>query len=295
MAAAFEAAAWSRIDLPPIMNQFAMPGVCLRISLTWSTTARVRDLRRGVGELHADDRVTLILRGMNPVGSRLNHQPVTGDEAGEEEHHRHDVPDRAADDRGVGRLATVVDRVEGAVEEVLPRGRRPQIDCALRRLERHGVDRADERGRGDRQGKLPVELAGDPAEERGRQEHGHEDQRDTDDRPDHLGHGLDRRLFWVHLAAVDMMDGVFDDHDGVVDDDADRQDQPEKSEHVDREAEGGHGRESADDGHGHGRRGNQHGPPILQEDQDHDQDEHAGFKQRLVDFVDRLIDEIGRD
>ena len=46
--------------------------------------------------------------------------------------------------------------------------------------------------------------------------------------------------------------------------------------------------ERADDGDRHGRRRHQHGAPVLQEDQDHDEHQHAGLDQRLVDLVDRL-------
>ena len=50
---------------------------------------------------------------------------------------------------------------------------------ALGRLERQGVDRADERRGRDGQGELAVQLAGDAAQERGRQEHRHQHQRDA--------------------------------------------------------------------------------------------------------------------
>ena len=38
-------------------------------------------------------------------------------------------------------------------------------------------------------------------------------------------------------ALLDVVGGVLDDHDGVVHDDADRQDQPEQRQQVDREPE----------------------------------------------------------
>ena len=56
----------------------------------------------------------------------------------------------------------------------------------------------------------------------------------------------------------------------------------------------GHRGEGADDRHRHGRRRDQHGPPVLEEHQDHDQHQHAGLEQRLVDLVDRLLDELRR-
>ena len=95
----------------------------------------------------------------------------------------------------------------------------------------------------------------------------------------------------VGQPLVDVVRGVLDDHDGVVDDDADGQDEAEESEHVDREPERGHRGEGADDRHRHGRRRDQHGPPVLEEDQDDDEDEDAGLEQGLVDLVDRLLDE----
>ena len=42
IAAALEAIVPSRIEMPPIRNQLATPGVFLRIAFTLSTTARVR-------------------------------------------------------------------------------------------------------------------------------------------------------------------------------------------------------------------------------------------------------------
>ncbi len=95
----------------------------------------------------------------------------------------------------------------------------------------------------------------------------------------------------VQASAIDVVRGVLDDHDRVVNHDADRQDQAEHGEHVDRKAERRHGRESTDDGHGNGRRGNEHGPPVLEKQKNDHQDQQPGLEQRLVDFADRLIDE----
>ena len=64
-------------------------------------------------------------------------------------------------------------------------------------------------------------------------------------------------------------------------------------EHVDGEAERRHRGERADDRDGHGGRRHQHRAPVLEEHQDHDQHQHAGLDQRLVDLVDRLSTNIG--
>ncbi len=90
---------------------------------------------------------------------------------------------------------------------------------------------------------------------------------------------------------VDVVGGVLDDHDGVVDHDPDGQDQAEEGEQVDRETEREHGGEGADDRDRDGRGRDEGGPPVLEEDQDHDQDEDAGLEEGLVDLVDRLADE----
>ena len=70
-------------------------------------------------------------------------------------------------------------------------------------------------------------------------------------------------------------------------------DDPEQRAEVDAEAERGHGGEGADDGDRHGGRRHQHGAPVLQEDQDHHQNEEAGLEQRLVDLIDRFLHEFG--
>ena len=60
---------------------------------------------------------------------------------------------------------------------------------------------------------------------------------------------------------------------------------------VDREAKRPHGGEGADDRHRHRGRRHQHGAPVLQEHQDDDEHQDGGFEQRLVDLVDRGLDE----
>ena len=65
----------------------------------------------------------------------------------------------------------------------------------------------------------------------------------------------------------------------------------EQRRQVDGEAERRHRGEGADDGHRDGGRRHQRGAPVLQEHQDHDQHQDAGLEQRLVDLVDRGLDE----
>jgi hypothetical protein len=96
---------------------------------------------------------------------------------------------------------------------------------------------------------------------------------------------------WPAHAALDIVRGALDHHDRVVDDDADRQHDREQRREVNGEAERPHGGESANDGDRHGRRRHQHGAPVLQEHQDHDQHQHRRLDQRAIDLVDRGVDE----
>ncbi len=91
--------------------------------------------------------------------------------------------------------------------------------------------------------------------------------------------------------AFDMRGRALDDHDRVVDHDADREDDREQGGEVDREAERVHRREGADDRHRHRRRRHEHRPPVLQEHQDHDEHQQGGFDQRAIDLVDRRLHE----
>ena len=86
---------------------------------------------------------------------------------------------------------------------------------------------------------------------------------------------------------------VLHHHDGVVDDDADGQDQAEQGEVVQGEMRREHHREGADQGHRNGDDRDQSRPPALQEDDHHDHHEHQGLEQGLVDLVDGLADVLG--
>ena len=76
-------------------------------------------------------------------------------------------------------------------------------------------------------------------------------------------------------AVLDVVLDVLHDHDGVVDDDADRQHQAEEREVVEREAQRRHHGERADDAHRNVDQRQERGPPGLEEEDDHDRDEDA--------------------
>ena len=88
-------------------------------------------------------------------------------------------------------------------------------------------------------------------------------------------HGQKRGRARRH-ALFDVMFDRLDDDDGIVDDDADGEDQAEQGQVVDTEAHDLHDREGADDGHGYRDQRNHRRPPVLQEDQDDDGHEDDG-------------------
>ncbi len=203
------------------------------------------------------------------------------------------MTDEEADDRRIQSLKPAIDGVEGPHEDVATGRGGSEVGGALSRLEGDGVDGADDRGGGDREGELPVKLAGDAAEEGARDEDGHEDEGDADDRAEYLAHRLDRGGLGVGAIVVDVVGGVLDDHDGIIDDDADGEDQAEEGQEVDGEAQRGHADEGAEDRDGHGRGGDEHGAPVLEKHEDHDEHEDAGLEEGLVNLVDGVIDELG--
>ncbi len=68
------------------------------------------------------------------------------------------MPDHPANHRHIDVLKELIHPIEAPVEEVLPSRGRSQPQGALRGLQRHGVNRTDQRRGRDRQRKLPVEL-----------------------------------------------------------------------------------------------------------------------------------------
>ena len=283
-------AAPSRNEKPPIDRTLATPGVSWRISLIVVHHRGGPLQRGGVGQIQDGQGVALVLDGQE-AGRQVRVAPDgRADQQRERGHGQQRPADQVADDPGVEPLDVVVDVVEAAEEDVLPPRHGPQVRRRLGGLERQGVDGADDRRGGDGHGELAVELAGDPAHERHGDEDGHQHQGDPDDRAGHLRHRLDRRLAGRH-PLLDVVGGVLDDDDRVVDHDADGQHQAEERQQVHGVAQRGQRGEGADDRHRDGRRRDQDAAPVLQEDQDDDEHQHAGLDQRLVDLVDRLLDE----
>ena len=102
-------------------------------------------------------------------------------------------------------------------------------------------------------------------------------------------------MAWCGLvvAFLDVALDVFDDDDGVVDDEAGGERDAEERERVDGEAEDPDEGEGADEGDGDGDGGDEGGAPVLQEEEDDDDDDDDGFDEGLDDFVNRGADDSG--
>ena len=117
-------------------------------------------------------------------------------------------------------------------------------------------------------------------------------QRDGDDRRGDLGHGAFGRLAGRQLRMLlHHPFDVFHHHDGVVDDDADRQHDGEQRHRVGRIADGQERDERADQADRHCKRRNQGGANAAEEKEDHDDDEDEGLDQGLLHLVDGVGDE----
>ena len=245
----------------------------------------------GVG--HLDDRhhVALVFGG-DESGGGFDEAPDGGggEEEGDTEHEFASV-DEDANESTVSIFDGLVGGVEGAGEEIFSFGvvDGAEPEGALGGFEGGGVDAAEDGGDGDDEGELAIHLASDTGEKSGGEKDGDEDEGDADDGAEEFVHGGDGGFFG-RFAVFDVFGGAFDDHDGVIDHDADGEDDGEEGEGIDGEAEGGHACESADDGHGDRGGGDESGAPILEENHDHEEDEEPSFQEGFVDFVDGFAD-----
>jgi len=127
--------------------------------------------RSALGQLDTGDDVALVLD--RDEAGRQGRKPPDRERAKAQAERGGDqaVPDQARHEARVAALGGLVEAVEAAEEEIAALRRRAQPQGALRGLQGGGVDRADQRGRGHHQGELAVQLARDPRQEGGRQEH----------------------------------------------------------------------------------------------------------------------------
>ena len=216
-----------------------------------------------------------------------------------DEHGQGASGDDPAQDRGI----TAGDLLDAAVEEVQEHGQRPapshvggvglEEHGAEDRRERQGHDAGEDDGHGHGEAELAVEDADRPGHEGHRDEdrrhhHGDGDDRAADLLHDLLGRPIGREVLLGHLGVHGL-----DDDDGVVDHDADGQDQGEEGDQVDREAEQEHEEEGADEGDGDGEGRDEGGSPVAEEEEDDEGDQDEGLEEGVEDLLDGGFQEGG--
>ncbi|KWT85151.1 hypothetical protein APY03_3954 [Variovorax sp. WDL1] len=277
----------------------------LRHDVAHAADHLVRAVQRGaVGQLGKADQVLLVLARHEAVGHGLEQAEGQADQREVQRHHQRLARQHPAHAAAVGLRAAMEEPVEateepseGAVHAAGQRilGRIVALEQQRRecRRQRQRVDGRDHGGDRDGHRELPIELAGEPADEGQRNEHGHQRERDGDDGPGHFPHRTVGGIAW-RQARLDVALHVLHHHDGVVHHDADGQHQPEKRERIDREAQQVQHREGADDGHRHRQQRNDGSAPGLQEQDDHQHDQRDGFEQCVHHGIDGGAHELRR-
>ena len=264
-----------------------------------------RALQRGrIGQLRKGDDIVLVLGGHETIGHAQEAQCTQPQHAGI--HHQRDAghAQDAADAAAIGRRGTIKETIErpedparaafkDAADDVLLFAVWLEQRSGQRRRQRQRVERGDQRGDRDGDGELAIELAGEAAQEGDGNEHRGEHQRDRDDGPADLVHGLEGGIA-RREARGDVALDVLDHDDGVIDHDADGQHQPEQRQRVDGKASQVQHGEGAHNGHRHGGQRNDGGAPVLQEQHHHQHDQDQRLDQRLDDGLDRVAHEVGR-
>ncbi len=123
-----------------------------------------------------------------------------------------------------------------------------------------------------------VEPSSDAGDEGCRYKHRGENQGNGDDGTGEFFHRLPSGIFWSK-TLLDMALYAFDDNDGVIYDEADRQDQPEHRKRVDREAKEREENKRTYQRDGNGQQRDQCSAPVLQKKVDHQDHQNDGNQQ----------------
>ena len=256
-----------------------------------------------VGELRESDEIAFILRGNEARRNASEATDGESDETGVDEQSdeagAHGVTDEFAVAVGRSVEKAIEDFEEPAEGEINAAGE--DVFLGLARLEEESgesgaeserVERGDDGGDGDGEGKLFVELAGETDDEGGGNEDGGEDESDSDDGAADFGHstlGGDVRL----VAEFDVALDVFDYDDGVVYDDTYGENETEEREGVQREAERQHDGKRADERNGESEKRNDGSAPGLEENEDDKNNEDERFNEGVADSANGFANEDG--
>ena len=170
---------------------------------------------------------------------------------------------------------------------------RLQQQSRHRRRERQRYRQRDRCRGGDGDRELLEEGTLQSGDESGRQEDADEHERNREQGAADFVHRLVRGFLGRH-ALFDVALDVLDDDDGVVDHDADGENQAKQRQRVERDPHQAHDEECADERDGNGEDRDDRCAPRLQE-QNHDEDhEHERFSQRVDHGVNRELNKLRR-
>ena len=165
--------------------------------------------------------------------------------------------------------------------------------CAERRRQSQGHEGREADRYGNRQGELFIEDARHAAEEGNRHEYGRKDDSDGDNRALYFVHGafrrIDRRQAFFHM----LLD-VLDDDDSIIDDQADGQYHGEQCQCIDRKVKNQERTKRTNKRYRYSEQRDNRCAPVLQEDENNENDEQQGFNERLQNFLDGGTDVIRR-
>ena len=262
-----------------------------------------RQGRAGLQLDHPDQKALILLR--NEAGGRVGQAPAGHrQEAGIGNQHHDQHPQEACDQQGIFLRNPVKTGIEGTREDA-DRGQpgrtrlvvfilvRLQHQRAEGRRQGQRHDQRDQRGRGNGDGKLAIENPRNARNESRRNEDRDQDERHGDQGTGHFRHGFPGRLAGAAALAHQAFDILHHD-DGVIDHDADGQDQGEKRQGVDREAQCQLHREHTHDRHRNGHDRDEGGAPVLQEDHNDQHDQEDRLDQRVLHGGHGFLDEFGR-
>ena len=250
--------------------------------------------RRPLGQLQFDGEVALVFLRHETLRHEPVHQPDADQHDAEGGEHAARMFQRPLDHAAVKLVARRQGEVDAAEKAVfLPLAFGTQKKRAHHGAERQRHDGRDDHRHGDGDGELAVELTRNARKETHRDKHGAQYQRHGDQRPAQVGHRLFSSLIGREVLLVHDAVDILHDDDGVVDHDADGEDEPQQRQHVERKPENEHHAEGTDQRDGHGDDRDDRGAPALQREEDHEDHQQQRFEQRLVDMMDRLRD-VGR-
>ena len=167
-----------------------------------------------------------------------------------------------------------------------------QQHAAERRRERERIDCGEKHCHCDCYRELPEQFAGNARYERNRHKHRKQHQCDRNDRCGDfrhctLGRFGRRKLRVLFHHPFD----VFDDDDGIVDNNADGQHDGQQGNGIGRITNGQERNKCADEADGYGQGWNERGAHIAEENEDNDHDKNEGFNERLLYLVYGVLNE----